>query len=619
MATKQEKWQEIANRGLEGNFDQETRVRFDEAVNRGLITLPVTEQKEPALTNEGFTALGDFIPTDEALALNQQAQDKKPDPTLAENIVGLGDAALTLTSAATGGLFGMTGGTIEGAIGELTGDLERGQGQELATSRASALTRDPKTEQGAKFVKSISEILGVLPPALGAAPGASLRSASRYLKNTATKVKATARNSVPVIKELIPDKIINSKVLSSRRARQSLLVDELVSGNPNIKNIGKALNDVGEVVSRPASLKAVKVLGGTDEAKGLVSVIEKMSPATKKQSNKMLDFIEKGKNDVIFKDMNRVTDIVGGSGAERARAIKFLNKKSGEEIGNVAKSLDNKTVNISRPKEDFIRGLNDLGVTFKRGDDGWVTPDFSRSKFQGGNQNDMAVLINDLLNDNPNFEFAHKLKQQIRKNVDFDKGGAGQIKGQSQKMLKDLSRGIDDILDSTSPKYKKANENFANTVELKNNWEKLSGKDIDINGNVIDDPLMTNMDWNSDLFAEALGGKLMRLISNAESRTPIKQLLVNTERALKKLNVKFKDDVPQLIHVASEFDDIFKLTAKGSAKGIINKAVNAAETATSPVGMVRKGIDVVSDIKNKPKDFNKKLRAIRALTKQGKK
>ena len=30
MATKQEKWQEIANRGLQDQFDPQTRAKFDE-------------------------------------------------------------------------------------------------------------------------------------------------------------------------------------------------------------------------------------------------------------------------------------------------------------------------------------------------------------------------------------------------------------------------------------------------------------------------------------------------------------------------------------------------------------------------------------------------------------
>ena len=38
MATTKEKWQEIANRGLQDRFDPETRAKLDEAVRRGLIT-----------------------------------------------------------------------------------------------------------------------------------------------------------------------------------------------------------------------------------------------------------------------------------------------------------------------------------------------------------------------------------------------------------------------------------------------------------------------------------------------------------------------------------------------------------------------------------------------------
>ena len=46
MATTQEKWQEIANRGLQDRFDPTTRAKFDEAVKRGLITLPSGQQPQ---------------------------------------------------------------------------------------------------------------------------------------------------------------------------------------------------------------------------------------------------------------------------------------------------------------------------------------------------------------------------------------------------------------------------------------------------------------------------------------------------------------------------------------------------------------------------------------------
>ena len=44
MATTKEKWQEIANRGLQDKFDPATRAKFDEAVRRGLITMNAPQQ-----------------------------------------------------------------------------------------------------------------------------------------------------------------------------------------------------------------------------------------------------------------------------------------------------------------------------------------------------------------------------------------------------------------------------------------------------------------------------------------------------------------------------------------------------------------------------------------------
>ena len=65
MATTKEKWQEIANRGLQDKFDPETRAKFDEAVRRGLITIApqatvqappvpvqVVEQEQPPMLDK---------------------------------------------------------------------------------------------------------------------------------------------------------------------------------------------------------------------------------------------------------------------------------------------------------------------------------------------------------------------------------------------------------------------------------------------------------------------------------------------------------------------------------------------------------------------------------------
>jgi len=512
----------------------------------------------------------DFIPTEENLA---RPLPEQPERSILDEAIGLGEAALTTVTGATGGALGFGLGAAEGIAGELTGRIPQGEGINEATRLASELTFQPRTEAGQENVKAIGDVLGVLPPVLGTTPLNTLR-------------------------PLVAGKFITDRLLRNPRAKRALLADEIRRGNPNIENVTKALDASGEIITRPASKRAVKILGGDHVAKGTVSVLENMNPASKAQVNKMLNNIERGRKEPLFGDANRPSDILGQSVLNRAKQVSLINKKAGETIGNTAKSLKDVNVDISPVNNQFFNKLNELGVSFSRGDDGWVTPDFSRSKFIGGSQKEMAVLINDLLDGAPGFETAHKLKRTIRDNIDFDTGGTGQIKGASQQLLRDLSSGIDDVLDATSPKYKKANESFAKTIKLKNDFDKLVGKDIDVGEN---------------LSAEILGGKVMRLDSNAVSRTAIKKLLLNTDDVLGEFGVRFKDDIPSLVHITSKLNDSFKLSPGGSLKGnIVSGGLDVAEAASGPIGAARVAAKKLSQIKDP--DFNKKLRAFRSLT-----
>lgn len=512
----------------------------------------------------------DFIPTEENLA---RPLPEQPERSILDEAIGLGEAALTTVTGATGGALGFGLGALEGVAGELTGRIPQGEGINEATRLASELTFEPRTEAGQENVKAIGDALGVLPPVLGTTPLNTLR-------------------------PLVAGKFITDRLLRNPRAKRALLADEIRRGNPNIENVTKALDASGEIITRPASKRAVKILGGDHVAKGTVSVLENMNPASKAQVNKMLNNIERGRKEPLFGDANRPSDILGQSVLNRAKQVSLINKKAGETIGNTAKSLKDVNVDISPVNNQFFNKLNELGVSFSRGDDGWVTPDFSRSKFIGGSQKEMSVLINDLLDGAPGFETAHKLKRTIRDNIDFDTGGTGQIKGASQQLLRDLSSGIDDVLDATSPKYKKANESFAKTIKLKNDFDKLVGKDIDVGEN---------------LSAEILGGKVMRLDSNAVSRTAIKKLLLNTDDVLGEFGVRFKDDIPSLVHITSKLNDSFKLSPGGSLKGnIVSGGLDVAEAASGPIGAARVAAKKLSQIKDP--DFNKKLRAFRSLT-----
>lgn len=534
----------------------------EEAARRIAAMIRAQQQEQPEQPETT-----DFIPTEEALAEQPEPQ---PEPTLGEKLVGVGETALTALTGATGGAVGYGLGTLEGAVGELTGRLEEGEGQKLAEEMGARLTYAPRTEVGQKFTRKLGEVASVLPPVLGTTPISTLRAA-------------------------IPKRPVTESMLKSPATKKVLLKREIASGNPNVETLAKTLNSQGDIVSMPASKKAVSVLGGGENAQELVSVLERMNKFDKKAAREALKVVEGGKGKPLFRQEFRPSDVVGNSLASRAKDIATLNNRASKQIGNIANSLKGKPVNIQTPTNNFFNQLNDMGVTFTRGEDGWITPDFSRSKFKGGNQQDMTVLINELAKGDTNFKQAHKLKMEIRDNINFDKGGAGQLRGESESLLRELSRNIDDVLDTTSEPYKKANERYAKTINLKDQFDKFAGKDIDL---------------FSDVSKQAFAQKARRLTSNTETRPQLMQLLKNTDDTLKDLGIRYKDNPYALNYMVNQLEDIFKLAPDTSLKGI---GTSVAETAT-PLGMASRAVRAIDELT--APDFDKKLNALKAVVKE---
>lgn len=482
----------------------------------------------------------------------QSIAQPKPERSIGETIEGLGETALSIGTGLTTGAMGGLIGAGQDIVDNLSGKPDR----KLRESYAASLTNTPESEAGKDQLKSITNTLGALPPVLGVglSPNASLSG----------------------LRAAIPKRKVPHNIMKSTAGKKALLKREIAQGNPNIDTLTKILNSKGDIVTNELSKKALKTIGESTPNKELISVLERLNPASKRQVSKMLDGITNKKKhpDLDF----RPSDIVGDSVANRAKVIATKNNEAGKRIGSIAHSLKNKDVNIQEPVNNFINDLSDVGVTFTKGDDGWVTPDFSRSKFVGGSQKDMTVLVNDILSDNITFHKAHKLKQTIRDNVDFDKGGAGQIKGDSQMLLKRLSSGIDKILDYESTPYRKSNEVFAKTIKLKDDFQKMAGKDIDL---------------FSDLSKEALANKVRRISSQAQSKTTIKKVLADSDVVLKDLGVNFKDDIHALNFVVNKLDDLFKITPETSMQGVIERGVDAS---FSPLAATRQGIESVKSV-----------------------
>ena len=303
MASIEEKlarMQEIANRGLQDMLSQEKLNIFNEAVSRGLITLPVNQQTiEPIKQQEspqGFDNLD--VPTETNLE-QQSVAGEQPEASFAEKSIGTAEAIGTLATGATTGTAGFLGGSLIGAAGELLGLTE--DGQKIATETAKALTFEPKTKFGAELIADFAEIASALPPIMGSTPVQSARvgaiPTARVLKKASDASRAGRRSFQNLSK--------------TKRA----IAEEIKAGNINTGNITKALDADGTLITNPRTKAALGLLDDSEAAYQASINFEYMNPSTKSSVSKMLDVIEDNyrSGDPVKIMENRPARIVGES------------------------------------------------------------------------------------------------------------------------------------------------------------------------------------------------------------------------------------------------------------------------------------------------------------------
>lgn len=151
----------------------------------------------------------------ETTARTQQQLAPAPrTPSVLDRIVGAGETALTLGTAATGGTVGTIIGTAKGLTEQiLSGEFGTPQAaravEKAASEGAQALTYQPRTEAGQEMVQATGQFLGeVLPPVLPtiAAPTATaqaIRSAAPITQATAQRGAVAARQAAQATGEAI--------------------------------------------------------------------------------------------------------------------------------------------------------------------------------------------------------------------------------------------------------------------------------------------------------------------------------------------------------------------------------------------------------------------------------
>jgi hypothetical protein len=450
----------------------------------------------------------------------QISHAKHKDRTIGETLGGIGEAALTTVTGATGGALGFIGGTIEGAAKELTGQIPRGEGEKIAQERAAALTYAPRSEAGQEFVGDIGEILGALPPVLGTAPVVGLNAASRikFAKTKSPLAKKIAESSTGNIQKSFTRKLANERF------------------TPRIFNM----------------VKEARRQGFDD---GMTTVIANASPIDKRRMFQQVVMLEKGKKDALFQAKNRPADIAGDSLLRKVNFVKSNNTQAGKQLGRIAESLKGKEVDIVDPVSKFFDDINELGVIID--EDG--KPNFAGSQIEGVAP--AESLINKIAfrldrNPTPDAFGAHNFKKFIDENVNFGKAAEG-LGGKTERVVKALRSGVNDSISSKYSKYKEANTRFSDTIQALDSLQTSAGKKLDFFGP------------NSD---KATGTVLRRLMSNAQGRVTLMDAIDNIETTTKKYGGSFDDDIMTQMLFADELDAVFGGGGRTSLRGDVKKA-----------------------------------------------
>ena len=109
----------------------------------------------------------------------------KPERSLTEQAVGLGETALALGTGATAGALGGVVGGIRGAVGDLIGVYTPEQAQQIMAESAGALTYVPRTAAGQEYTQEVAEAAALLPPVIAGVTPMQAQGAAQSAARTA--------------------------------------------------------------------------------------------------------------------------------------------------------------------------------------------------------------------------------------------------------------------------------------------------------------------------------------------------------------------------------------------------------------------------------------------------
>lgn len=619
MATAQEnlqRFQAIADRGLQGRLSPDKRARFDEAVSRGLVKVG-PEPEFADLVNQN---------------LQKQAEERAENPPILDRIVGGVPAVMaSLAGDVAGGIAGAVDAAVRGneagvetlervqdvAMSGIPNEGIKGVQDFAETPPVKLLTNiQQKVEQasgdagyavggplgGAVGTAAPTAIESVLGLRAGRAAVNAAERAPKVISDSAGKVVEGVQNAPTAAKQALPTR---------RAAKEGFEVGDIAN------TAGFKLNDQGQVVRNDAETRAIQ----TELPDSAIAISRSASDESVLQIRRMLDIADSTIRSGRSGGNRLPSDVVGARLAERIKFVWRENRKAGKAIERAAEGLRNEYVDVSGPVDSFVKALTDRDIGF---DAETGKLDFSGSDFEGLGQaqEPLQRLVNRMINtQEPNALAVHRLKRYIDNNVTYGEGPAG-LTGDAARMLKELRHDLDDVLDANFPEYDQANTLYRKTRQAIDGIQDSAGKRVDL---------------LSDSGSQKLGQLTRRFFGNTASRTALLEAVETLDTTAKELaggplpvpmieagkNPVFNDSLMDLAETALDIELNVVDPKKSAFKGLITSAIESAPAPGMVATAVKEGAKVVAKGKvteagrrGRIKDQLEKLEAYRGLFNQ---
>jgi hypothetical protein len=300
----------------------------------------------------------------------------------------------------------------------------------------------------------------------------------------------------------------------------------------------------------------------------------------------MIDIVRKGMSDAMFRKNNRPSDIVGGSLANRVDYLFDRKQQAGKALGRAVDEI----ASVPIPMESLqaftntIRdGLAQRGVTLNPD----LSLDFGDRLIPEADKKQLLTIMNNIANRRAGTaKTAHELKQDINKQIDYDSGLlTDKPSGEFESVFKAAANELNQGLRSISEDYAIANDAYSQAIRPLMDLQKEAGKKIDI---------------ESPDARGSLGTLAKKIYTNYPSRTAVRQAVESVNNAARDLGATFDDDIFELMLLADELEDKFKLSPSNSFAGNVEKGSRAATEAVNmasmgPLGQAATVVDKLSE------------------------